>query len=116
MAESVDELVLQRLFEFEGKKLRSLAKGAIELGTEQEKQESQKERDTKQEEFKPPIEFLQKTLSEHIKQVRLSERLTASPVCLVVEDHEFSLVLERALHRGQWAPKMKRVSSTRDTI
>ncbi len=109
MVEPVDELVLQHLVEFEDKKLKSVGKGALTLGTEQEKLEAQKELETKQEEFKPLTEFLQKTLAEHIKQVRLSGRLTASPVCLVVEDHEFSPMLERVLHRGQGAAKMKRV-------
>ena len=55
------------------------------------------------------MEFLQKTLEEHVKQVRLSARLTASPACLVVEDHEFSPMLERALNRGIAGPKAKRV-------
>jgi molecular chaperone HtpG len=109
MVEPVDELVLQHLVEFGDKKLKSVGKGALTLGTEKEKQEAQKELETKQEEFKPLAEFLQKRLGEHIKHVRLSGRLTASPVCLVVEDHEFSPMLERALHPGQGAAKVKRV-------
>jgi len=107
--EPVDELVLQHLFEFEGKKLKSVGKGGIELGTDEEKQEAQKELERKQEEFKPLTEYLQKTLGEHIKQVRLSARLVESPVCLVVEEHEYSPMLERALHRGPGGPKIKRV-------
>ena len=109
MMEAVDELVLQHLFEFQGKKLKSLGKGVFEIGTEQERQDAQKELHTKQEEFRALTEFLQKTLSDHVKQVRLSARLTASPICLVVEDHEFSPVLERALHRGHGSPRVKRV-------
>ncbi len=109
MTEGVDELVVQHLFEYEGKKLKSVGKGAIELGTESEKSEAQKQLESKKEEFQPLIEFLQKTLEEHVKQVRLSTRLTASPACLVVEDHEFSPVLERALSRGFAGPKTKRV-------
>ncbi|HEX3877002.1 MAG TPA: molecular chaperone HtpG [Bryobacteraceae bacterium] len=108
MSEPVDELVLQYLNEFESKKLKSVGKGAIELGTEDEKKEAQKELEGKQEEFKPLTEFLQKTLGESIKEVRLSARLTTSPACLVVGEHEFSPMLERAL-RSQGAPKTKRV-------
>ena len=109
MTEGVDELVVQHLFEYEGKKLKSVGKGAIELGTESEKSEAQKQLESKQEDFKPLIEFLQKTLEEHVKQVRLSARLTTSPACLVVEDHEFSPMLERALNHGLAGPKAKRV-------
>jgi molecular chaperone HtpG len=108
MSEPVDELVLQYLNEFESKKLKSVGKGAIELGTEDEKKEAQKELEGRQEEFKPLTEFLQKTLGESIKEVRLSARLTTSPACLVVGEHEFSPMLERAL-RSQGAPKTKRV-------
>ena len=53
MADPVDELVLQHLTEFEGKKLKSVGKGEIELGSEAEKEEAQKELKSKEEEFKP---------------------------------------------------------------
>jgi molecular chaperone HtpG len=109
MTEGVDELVMQHLFEYEGKKLKSAGKGAVELGSESERAEVQKQLESKQEEFKSLIEFLQKTLEEHVKQVRLSTRLKTSPACLVVEDHEFSPMLERALNRGIAGSKPRRV-------
>ena len=55
-------------------------------------------------------ETLQKELNEHVKQVRLSARLTISPVCLVVEEHDYSPMLERVLQKGQArGPKQRRV-------
>jgi molecular chaperone HtpG len=110
MADPVDELVLQHLTEFDGKKLKSVGKGEIELGSEQEKEEAKKELESKEEEFKPLIEFLQKKLEAQIKEVRLSSRLTTSPACLVVGDEEYSPMLERALRKGgAEAPHQKRV-------
>ncbi|PWU00390.1 MAG: molecular chaperone HtpG [Terriglobia bacterium] len=110
LTDTVDEFVLQHLTEFEGKKLKSAGKGSIQLGTEQEKEAEEKELKERQEEFKPLIEFLEKELSEHVKQVRLSSRLTASPACLVVEDHDLSPMLERAMRQLHEAgPKQKRV-------
>jgi molecular chaperone HtpG len=110
MADPVDELVLQHLTEFEGKKLKSVGKGDIELGSEQEKEEAKKELQSKEEEFRPLIEFLQKKLEAEIKEVRLSSRLTTSPACLVVGDDEYSPMLERALRKGgAEAPHQKRV-------
>jgi molecular chaperone HtpG len=111
MTDPVDELVLQHLTEFEGKKLKSAGKGEIELGTEEEKQEAQKELKGKEEEFKPLLEFLQKKLEDHVKQVRLSSRLTTSPACLVVDEHEYSPMLERALKKSGAGtpPEHKRV-------
>jgi molecular chaperone HtpG len=110
MADPVDELVLQHLTEFEGKKLKSVGKGEIELGSEAEKEESQKELRSKEEEFKPLLEFLQKKLEDRVSQVRLSSRLTSSPACLVVGEHDYSPMLERALRKGgAEAPHQKRV-------
>jgi molecular chaperone HtpG len=99
--DTVDEFMLQYLTEFDGKKLKSVGKGEFEVGTEAEKEEAKKELEGKQEEFQPLIDFLQKELDAHVKQVRLSSRLTTSPVCLVVEDNEYSPMLERALRKVQ---------------
>jgi molecular chaperone HtpG len=110
MTDPVDELVLQHLTEFEGKKLKSVGKGEIKLGTEQEKEEAEKELKSREEEYKSLTEFLQKKLEDHVKQVRLSSRLTNSPACLVVEEHDYSPMFERALKRGTGnAPARKRV-------
>jgi molecular chaperone HtpG len=110
MVDPVDELVLQHLSDFEGKKLKSVGKGDIELGSEKEKEEAKKELESKEEEFKPLLEFLQKKLDDRIKEVRLSSRLTTSPACLVVGDNDYSPMLERALRKsGAESPKQKRV-------
>jgi molecular chaperone HtpG len=110
MVDPVDEFMLQYLHEFEGKQLKSVGKGAIELGSEEEKQEAKKEIDSKKDEFKPLLDFLQKELDSEIKEVRLSSRLTTSPVCLVVEENDFSPMLERVLKRAhEKAPKQKRI-------
>ncbi|HEX3683934.1 MAG TPA: molecular chaperone HtpG [Bryobacteraceae bacterium] len=110
MTDPVDELVTQHLNEFENKKLKSVGKGVIKLGTDEEKEQAEKELKEKQEEYKPLIEFLQKRLDEHVKQVRLSTRLTTSPACLVVEEHDYSPMLERVLQKGKGGgPKQRRV-------
>ena len=110
LADTVDEFVLQHLTEFEGKKLKSAGKGSVELGTEQEKQAAEKELQEKQEEFKPLMDFLQKELDEYVKQVRLSTRLTTSPACLVVDEHDYSPMLERVMQQAKGGgPRQKRV-------
>jgi molecular chaperone HtpG len=101
MTDPVDELLLQHVSEFEGRKLKSAAKGSIALGSEEERQEAEKTLTEMTERYKPLLDFLQKTLETHVKQVRLSSRLTESPVCLVVEDHEESPLLERVLQRNK---------------
>ena len=64
----------------------------------------------KEEECAELLEFLQKALDEHIKQVRLTNRLAASPICLVVEEHYYSPNLEKLLQMGRGGiPKHWRV-------
>ncbi len=94
LIEPVDELLVQALPEFQGKRLKSAGKGRVNLGDE----ESLVER---AEEFAGLTDFLQKTLDEQIKQVRLTNRLTSSPACLVVEEHDYSPQLERLLQKGK---------------
>jgi molecular chaperone HtpG len=109
MAEPVDELLTQHLFEYEGKKLKSVGKGAIEVGDENEKSEALNQLRDRIHDLKPLMEYLRKTLGEHVRDVRVSTRLTTSPACLVVEDYEFSPVLERALNRGVGGPRARRI-------
>lgn len=105
LVDPVDELLVQSLTEYEGKKLKSVGKGRVKLGEEDQEKLKQRE-----EENAGLLEFLQKTLDEHIKQVRLTNRLRTSPVCLVVEEHDYSPQLERLLQKGKGGgPKQRRV-------
>ncbi|MFL5381781.1 MAG: molecular chaperone HtpG [Longimicrobiaceae bacterium] len=107
LTEPVDELVVQGLTEFEGKKLRSAGKGAVELDeAEGEKKEEGEER---KKEFEPFLGALQKRLETWVKQVRLSGRLTRSPAVLVVAEHDYSPQLERLLSRGREGIRQRRI-------
>ena len=110
LTDPVDELVVQHLFDFEGKKLKSVGKGTVELGSKEEKEEKEKEVKAKEESHKDLLEALQKHLDEHVKQVRLSSRLTVSPACLVGADHDYSPQLEKLLQKGEGGgPKQRRI-------
>jgi molecular chaperone HtpG len=110
MSDPVDELLVQHLYEFESKKLKSIGKGNIQLGTEEEKKQAEEELKKKQDEYAALLEVLQKKLDEHVKQVRLSSRLVNFPACLVTEEHEYSPQLERLLQKGKGGgPKQRRI-------
>ena len=110
LVDSVDELLVQYLTEYDGKRLKSVGKGTVELGEEGEKEERKKELEAKEEEFKSLMERLQKELDEHVKHVRLSTRLTASPACLVGAEHDYSPQLEKLLQKGKGGgPKQRRI-------
>jgi len=110
MTEPVDELVVQSLSEFEGKRLKSVGKGVVKIGDEEEKEQVQKELKEQQEQAGGLLLLLQQKLDEHVKQVRLTNRLTTSPVCLVGEEHDYSPQLERILQKGAGGgPRQRRI-------
>lgn len=109
LVDTVDELVADSLHEFEGKALKSIGKGTVELGSEEEKQKAKQEIEEKQKQSANLLEFIQKKLGEDIKEVRLSNRLTSSPVCLVGAEQDYSPQLERLLRQAKNMPKQKRI-------
>ncbi|MEW8692491.1 MAG: molecular chaperone HtpG [Candidatus Thiodiazotropha endolucinida] len=107
LSDRVDEWLVTSLTEFEGKQLQSVAKGALDLGELEDKE--QKESSEKQsEEHKELLQRMQDVLGEAVKEIRVSQRLTDSPACLVVEEHDMSANLARVLKSvGQDAPQTK---------
>lgn len=110
LVEPVDELLVHSLMDYQGKKLKSAAKGTVKFGSEQEKAEAESEFKQKEVETAGFLEFLQKSLDEHVKQVRLSSRLISSPACLVGTEMDYSPQLERLLQKGKGGgPKSRRI-------
>ncbi len=112
LSDPVDELMGQSVFEYQDKKLKSVGKGSVELGTEEEKKEAEKELEEKNKTHGDLMGRLQKSLDDHVKQVRLSTRLTTSPVCLVADEFDMSPHLEKLLRQTEGAsgmPSQKRI-------
>ncbi|MCB9550649.1 MAG: molecular chaperone HtpG [Myxococcales bacterium] len=110
MTDPIDEILVGHVTEFEGKKLQSVGKGQVELGTEEERKQAEEARKEKEAAHKSLLELIQKTLEEHVKEVRLSARLKSSPVCLVGDEYDMSPGLERLLEQsGQSTGKQKRI-------
>lgn len=110
LIDPVDELLVQFLTEFDGKKLKSIGKGSVKLGSEEESEQVEKELKQKEEEAAELLQHLQKGLDQYVKEVRLSNRLTTSPVCLVGSELDYSPQMERLLQIGQQGrPKQRRI-------
>ncbi|WP_343629555.1 molecular chaperone HtpG [Roseateles sp.] len=104
LVDRVDEWLLSHVFEFEGKPLQSVAKGAVDLGDLQDEEEKKKAEEAA-EQFKPMLERLKTALEGRAKDVRLTTRLVDSPACVVVEEGDISGHLARMLKQaGQAAP------------
>ena len=104
LADRVDEWMLSHLYEFDGKPLQSIAKGAVDLGKLQDEEEK-KQAEAAAAAFKPVLEKIKEALKDRAKDVRVTTRLVDSPACLVVEEGDMSGHLARLLKQaGQAAP------------
>lgn len=110
LTDPVDEVWVDAVGEFDGKPLKSIAKGDVDLPDEEASDDEKKEKEERSKEFAEVMEWLKTTLSEDIKDVRLSSRLTTSPACLVGDTFDMTPTLEK-LYRasGQPVPKVKRI-------
>ncbi|MBP0459783.1 molecular chaperone HtpG [Streptomyces montanisoli] len=110
LTDPVDEVWVEAVPEFEGHALRSVAKGEVDLGSEEERQEAESERGRRQEEYASLLAWMTERLGEQVKEVRLSSRLTVSPACVVSDTHDITPALE-SMYRamGQEVPHVKRI-------
>ena len=91
--DTIDDFWLQNATEYKGKTFKSVTKGDIDLGNKKDEKETAKEA----EEHKGLLESLQKLLEDDVSEVRISSRLTDSPVCLVAADGGVDMHMERVL-------------------
>jgi molecular chaperone HtpG len=110
LVDPVDELLVQALPAFADKKLKSAGKGTLDLNDEEKDEQAESALQGETEKAAELLKALESKLSEHIKQVRLTNRLTSSPVCLVGAEHDYSPQLERLLQKGKGGgPRQRRI-------
>ncbi len=107
LSDRVDEWLMSHLAEYDGKSLQDVGKGELDLGeldSEEEKQAQEKVT----EELKPLLERVKKALEGEVEEVRITHRLTESPACVVVAEHEMGAQMRRILEQaGQPLPESK---------
>ncbi|BBY37797.1 chaperone protein HtpG [Mycobacterium mantenii] len=108
LTDPVDEVWVGTVTEFDGKPLQSIAKGEVDLSADGD--ESEAEREEQQKEFADLLAWLKDTLTDHVKEVRLSTRLTDSPACLITDAFGITPALARMYRAsGQDIPVGKRI-------
>ncbi|MEU3455219.1 molecular chaperone HtpG [Micromonospora sp. NPDC006766] len=106
LTDPVDEVWVERVGAFDGKTLRSVAKGQVDLETEEEKEKTEAER----KEYADLLTWMSGALADSVKEVRLSSRLTTSPACVVGDAHDMTPTLEKMYRAmGQEVPQVKRI-------
>jgi molecular chaperone HtpG len=110
LTDPVDEIWVDSVREFDGKQLQAIAKGQVDLDTEEEKKTAEQERDQQKKDFADLLAWMTTTLQDDVKEVRLSSRLTTSPACIVGDAHDVTPTLEKMYRAmGQEVPHVKRI-------
>ncbi|MEV8076616.1 molecular chaperone HtpG [Streptomyces pseudogriseolus] len=109
LTDPVDEVWVDAVGEFQGKRLRSVAKGEIDLDA-REDDRSEDEQKQQAEAYAGLLGWMRERLDDDVKEVRLSTRLTRSPACLVADADDLTPALENMYRAmGQEVPRSKRV-------
>ncbi|MES9884167.1 MAG: molecular chaperone HtpG [Sedimenticola sp.] len=107
LTDRVDEWLVSHLTDYKGKHMQSVAKGQLDLG-ELDDKEDKEAQEKVAEEHKGLIDRVTAVLDGDVKEVKVSHRLTESPACLVVGDYDMSANLQRVLKQmGQDAPEQQ---------
>ncbi|MBX3462261.1 MAG: molecular chaperone HtpG [Planctomycetes bacterium] len=107
LTDTIDEWIVDALREFDGRPFVSAAKGALDLP---ESEADKQRKEELQQQLAPLLERVQQALGEQVKSVRVTDRLTDSPACLVSDAHGMSAHQERILREaGHAVPAQKRI-------
>ncbi|WP_417765110.1 molecular chaperone HtpG [Spongiibacter tropicus] len=107
LSDRVDDWLMNHLSEFDGKALQDVGRGQLDLG-ELEDEDEKKAQESLAEEHKGLIERVAKALDGKVEDVRATGRLTSSPACLVVGEHDMGAQMRRILEAaGQALPESK---------
>ncbi|MEO4040156.1 molecular chaperone HtpG [Hoeflea sp. CAU 1731] len=100
LSDPVDEFWMQHVTEYEGKPFKSITRGAADLDAiKGEESSDEKKEDDDTASLDSLIAAIKQELGAEVKDVRSSKRLTESPVCLIADEGDMDVNLERLLKR-----------------
>lgn len=109
LTDRIDEWMISYLHEFDGKSFQDVARGELDLGKLEEDSEK-KDRENLAKQHKDLVKRVSKVLGERVKEVRVTDRLTESPACLVVGSDDMGVQMRKILQSaGQDVPETKPV-------
>ena len=103
MHDRIDEWLMGHLHEFDGKSFQDIARGKLDLGKLEDEPEPEDDG-----EHADLLKRIKDSLGEQIKEARITRRLTDSPACLIVDEHDMGMQMRRIMEAsGQKAPESK---------
>ena len=105
LSDRVDEWLTSHLNEFDGKKIQSVAKGELDLDKDEE---SAKELEEKAKSSEALVKRMKESLTDKVEDVRVTNRLTDSPACIVLNEQDMAMHMQRILKEaGHAMPSSK---------
>ena len=107
LSDRIDEWMMGYLNEYDGKQFQDVARGDLDLG-DVETEENKKHKEEAAEEHKDLLERIKTALTDRVQDVRVTNRLTDSPACLVVGDFDMGAQMKKIMEAaGQKVPDSK---------
>ena len=108
LTDRIDEWFMSFAGEFDGKQFQDVTRGELDLDKGEDAEEKKDEEESKDEGDDPLVTRIKDALGERVNEVRRSKRLTDSPACLVLGEHDMGLQMRRIMEAaGQSAPESK---------
>ena len=105
MSDRIDEWLVSHLTECDGKQLQSVTRGGLDLG-DMEDEASKEAQEKLEQEFDSVVSRIKTALEGKVKDVKLSQRLTDSPACIVTDEHDMSSQMMKLMQSvGQEVPE-----------
>ncbi|HEY6036281.1 MAG TPA: molecular chaperone HtpG [Kofleriaceae bacterium] len=109
-SDPIDEIWLEREPKFQGKPLKSIGRGDVQPGSEEERKADAAKVEEQRKELGDLLVALRTAIEHEVKEVRLSSRLTSSPACLVADEHDLTPRMQKLLEQlGQAPPPVRPV-------
>ena len=104
MSDRIDEWLVSHLNEFDGKQLQSVTRGGLDLG-DMDDAETKEAQEKLEKEFDSVVVRIKESLKGKVKEVKLSQRLTDSPACIVADENDMSSQMAKLMASvGQEVP------------
>lgn len=107
LSDRIDEWLMSHLTEFDGKSFADVAKGELDLGDVEDEAEKKAQEETAKSK-EDLVKRVKEALSDGVQEVKVTHRLTDSPACVVLPEHEMGYQMRRIMEAaGQPLPEVK---------
>ncbi|PCI76496.1 MAG: molecular chaperone HtpG [SAR86 cluster bacterium] len=107
MHDRIDEWLMSHLQDFDGRQFQDVSRGELDLGKLEDEEDKEVQEKTEKE-FVKLVERIKENLGNKVKEVRVTHRLTDSPACLAVDDHDMGMQMRKIMEAsGQAVPETK---------